>query len=83
MMGRFLSPLTVVAMSLSATPVAAANYSPWADRPRSAVERLSIELVKSKKGSDICCKHCTKGQPCGNSCISIKDKCHKPPGCAC
>ena len=30
-----------------------------------------------------CCKICSKGQPCGNSCISRKDVCHKAPGCAC
>jgi hypothetical protein len=30
-----------------------------------------------------CCKHCTTGQACGNSCISWNYTCHKPPGCAC
>jgi hypothetical protein len=30
-----------------------------------------------------CCKVCTTGCPCGNSCISCKRVCHKPPGCAC
>lgn len=32
---------------------------------------------------DVCCKVCTKGLACGNSCISRTKQCHKPPGCAC
>jgi hypothetical protein len=30
-----------------------------------------------------CCKHCSKGKPCGDSCISRDKECHKPKGCAC
>lgn len=30
-----------------------------------------------------CCKQCSAGQPCGNSCISRAYACHQPPGCAC
>lgn len=30
-----------------------------------------------------CCKVCTKGKPCGNSCIARDRTCHQPPGCAC
>lgn len=30
-----------------------------------------------------CCRVCTTGQPCGNSCISRSLTCHQPPGCAC
>ena len=30
-----------------------------------------------------CCKICTKGQACGDSCISRSKTCHKGPGCAC
>lgn len=33
--------------------------------------------------SQTCCKVCTTGQACGNSCISRSKKCRKPPGCAC
>jgi hypothetical protein len=60
-------------------PVAAADYSPGIDRLGGAVETLT-ELAQRQ---DRCCKHCKKGQPCGNSCISTKYKCHQPPGCAC
>jgi len=30
-----------------------------------------------------CCKICSTGQACGNSCISRSYTCHRPPGCAC
>jgi beta-lactamase superfamily II metal-dependent hydrolase len=30
-----------------------------------------------------CCKVCTRGQACGNTCISRSYTCHQPPGCAC
>ncbi len=30
-----------------------------------------------------CCRVCSSGCACGNSCISCRDRCHQPPGCAC
>lgn len=33
--------------------------------------------------SPACCKVCTTGQACGNSCISRRYQCRQPPGCAC
>ncbi len=30
-----------------------------------------------------CCKVCTKGKACGDSCIAKHLNCHKPRGCAC
>lgn len=30
-----------------------------------------------------CCRVCSKGKPCGDSCIAQHLKCHKPAGCAC
>jgi len=30
-----------------------------------------------------CCKICSAGKACGNSCISRRYTCHQPPGCAC
>lgn len=30
-----------------------------------------------------CCKVCTKGKACGNSCIARWKTCHKGRGCAC
>jgi hypothetical protein len=30
-----------------------------------------------------CCRVCTRGYACGDSCISRDRRCHQPPGCAC
>jgi hypothetical protein len=30
-----------------------------------------------------CCKVCTRGKACGNTCISQDKQCHVGPGCAC
>lgn len=40
-------------------------------------EDSSVEPARS------CCKVCTKGCPCGDSCISCSKVCRKGPGCAC
>lgn len=33
--------------------------------------------------SAACCKHCTTGKACGDTCIPQSSTCHQPPGCAC
>jgi hypothetical protein len=33
--------------------------------------------------SDQCCKICSRGKACGNTCISRAYECHKGRGCAC
>jgi endonuclease YncB( thermonuclease family) len=45
-------------------------------------KRLSDSRAKSEPAAQ-CCKKCRKGKACGNSCISRRYTCRKPPGCAC
>ena len=33
--------------------------------------------------SPACCRVCTRGKACGNSCINRANQCRQPPGCAC
>ena len=68
---------TVLVLTI-AYPGLAAEHTPWIDRPTNATA-----LTELAQRQDRCCKHCTKGQPCGNTCISAKAKCKSPPGCAC
>jgi len=35
------------------------------------------------RGSPTCCRVCTRGKACGNSCINRAYQCRQPPGCAC
>jgi len=66
-----------IALAMSAL---AADYSPWTG---SIGQNATGALTELAQRQDTCCKHCTKGQPCGNTCISAKAKCKSPPGCAC
>jgi hypothetical protein len=34
-------------------------------------------------GPSGCCKICTTGKPCGDTCIERTKSCDKGPGCAC
>ncbi len=48
----------------------------------------SSVLEESLNGKDgainqLCCKVCTVGKACGDSCISLYKTCHKGVGCAC
>lgn len=45
------------------------------------VEPIIIEPEPTT--STYCCKICSKGKACGDSCISRSYTCHKGPGCAC
>lgn len=40
-------------------------------------------LSGSESSADGCCKICTAGKACGDTCISVSKACHVGPGCAC
>ena len=63
---------------LGAAGAKAADYSPWIDR-QSGIDAL-IQLAQ-RQGT--CCKHCTNGQPCRNTCISSEGDVQEPAGGAC
>lgn len=54
-----------------------------------SIDYLTIEVVRDKplvretNYSSGCCKYCSTGKACGDSCISRSYTCHKGPGCAC
>ncbi len=43
---------------------------------------LTAACSKDSTGSS-CCKVCTTGKACGDTCIQKTDTCNQPPGCAC
>ena len=46
----------------------------------------SMPIVQGCGGGgsgDACCKHCSTGKPCGDTCIAVTDTCHTTGGCAC
>jgi len=70
----------ILVVALLSVPAIAADYTPW---PGREPEPFAMALVEMAQQRDTCCKHCTKGKPCGNSCIAASSKCKQPPRCAC
>ena len=42
-----------------------------------------IACAPATSGSGGCCRYCSTGKPCGDSCISRSSTCHVGAGCAC
>lgn len=59
----------------------------WQDESGFVYEPLLSRTIPTAMESQpqrrSCCKICTTGKACGNSCISRRYTCHQPPGCAC
>ena len=64
-------------LALLSMPAFAADYTPWPGQEHQPIASKWVELVQQT-----CCKKCTKGQPCGNSCIARNKVCHVGPGTA-
>lgn len=47
------------------------------------ISNIVEEKIESEPIEKACCKYCSKGKACGDSCISRSYTCHKGPGCAC
>jgi len=69
------------------------NYYPYSNlsnnkdvgyvRSSDSLEDISLEETDTEPTQRTCCKYCSKGKACGDSCISRSYTCHKAPGCAC
>jgi hypothetical protein len=51
--------------------------------PRTPAFMQSLGLELEAAAAQQCCKICTKGKACGDTCIDRDKTCHQPPGCAC
>jgi endonuclease YncB( thermonuclease family) len=56
--------------------------APW-DWRRGDRSPIVTEKAAPPESAAACCKVCTTGKACGNSCISRSKTCRKPSGCAC
>jgi hypothetical protein len=68
-----LLPIAVLAGATPRTPI------PAPDTP----QFCSTVEVGTGTTAQKCCKVCTKGKACGDSCIARDKVCHKGAGCAC
>jgi hypothetical protein len=64
-------------------PASARRVAQAAVREEKAAARQEAKDGRSFVPGRECCKHCTTGCPCGDSCISCAKQCHKGRGCAC
>lgn len=74
---------------IAALVAASVATGAFANRPDAAQPPLApmVQLLALGKGAvvtaDACCKRCSKGKACGDSCISRSKTCHEGQGCAC
>lgn len=70
-----LDPMQLAAVGTAALPRAAGVATIPAVPPSTAKPPAAAPRS--------CCRVCTTGQACGNSCIARTARCRQPPGCAC
>lgn len=86
LLASLLYALTVIAGDHDPAPASPSPSSRFVGRiiapsPRAAPFTNSSRLDRAVLAK--CCKVCTKGKPCGDTCIAQDKTCHVPPGCAC
>ena len=78
------------AMGISASDIAGARTPP--QPPKSSTAQTpptkrrgenARAVVRILTTGSPCCRKCSSGKPCGDSCIASGKTCHKPRGCAC
>jgi hypothetical protein len=78
LLGALLCALTAIGGTLSTEP-SANSLDRIASAPRpNPFHEFSLQRAAAK-----CCSVCTKGKPCGDTCIAKDKACHVGPGCTC
>lgn len=84
MFARFAPVFVILGLALSG---AAARGGPVAPAPLisldETLEMLGLPPTGGAMLEAACCKHCSKGKACGDSCIARDKTCHQGAGCAC
>jgi hypothetical protein len=57
--------------------------SAFTDGRVDAGDILVIDTTSFTTTPTTCCRVCTVGNACGDSCINVNETCHQPTGCAC
>lgn len=84
-MKRIAVLIALILSSFSVTADAPENEAGrWYEIIASSADRsYPIQEPMTPAKSLGCCKVCTKGKPCGDTCIAQDKICHVGPGCAC
>jgi hypothetical protein len=67
----------------SALEICAAGQVPPLPQLRPREKVTKPDSPAKQPTNKTCCRTCTKGKACGDSCIAKTSTCTKPPGCAC
>lgn len=59
------------------------NTSPTSGGPINTIEYSCTTTEGCSPSTSECCKICSSGKPCGDSCIAATSTCSQHPGCAC
>lgn len=59
------------------------GFSEEAPSPRTAEPEPAEPPPADSTPAGACCRMCSKGKACGNTCIARSKTCHVPRGCAC
>jgi hypothetical protein len=62
----------------TANPTGVVQFHPFAQDTTPRAIATPVQAV-----APACCRVCSSGKACGNSCISRDKQCHQPRGCAC
>ena len=89
-MGKLCLSICVMALAIHCAGAIAAPMMPEQSAGQSSVQQSEGALdqlfglaARTDRIADACCKHCSKGKACGDSCISRDKSCRKGAGCAC
>lgn len=88
---RFRSGLIALVLVLAGAGGgwAVPGADPAASVPPPVSATAALDYLRALSGTDGvqmaagCCKHCSKGKACGDSCIARDRRCSKGAGCAC
>lgn len=78
----FVLMIVLAAPALAAVPEPA-PMTPWTEAAPPPAATVEAPQASPAEVATSCCKHCSKGKPCGDSCIARDKTCRAPPGCAC
>lgn len=82
-MKRMFSILVVVFLSAPSVVPTTSAAEIWRNALASAERRYPIEDAVPTDRVLACCRICTQGKACGDTCIARDKICHVGPGCAC
>lgn len=81
--GTYLTPTDDTEVSVWIERTTAAQQEAQRSPPAAPQPLFSTPINSTTPSNRTCCRICSAGKPCGDSCIGRNKTCRQPPGCAC